>query len=234
MRNDIMHIKRSIIHSSAANWALLVDVFLVLLSFVLDRIFDKNKGLNVFWIIIAIIGVATPIFILIYHSLKIKRIEQISRRVLNTKELVQMFDDEICYAIMSAESFYQKLKRTEKIDSRQTALLIEFYGIEVSYYLNKSVHLILKMDNNLTEVLNENDITKNHISKERLINSISLIALLYEDLFSFIKTHSTDLYSFSVTFKLNDAIKKYNALKAFADRRKKIIGINTTIAFSKY
>lgn len=233
MRNDVKYIKRNIMGSSAANWSLVVDVFLVLLAFVLDRIFGKSEGFNVWWVVIAAIGVIIPLVFFTIEVLRIRRIEQISHRVLNTKELVQMFDDEICYMIMSAETFNKNLKKIEKTDSQQAALLIEFYSIEVSYYLNKAVHLILKMDNNLTEVLNENDITKNHISKERLINSIRLIASLYEELFDFAKAKSADLKKFSVVLKLSDAKGKYKTLKDFAERKKKIIGINTKITFSK-
>ena len=231
MRNDVKYIKRNIMGNSAANWSLVVDVFLVLLAFVLDQIFGETEGFNVWWVIIATAGVLLPLAFFVAEVIVIKRRERISRRVLNTKELVQMFDDEICYMIMSAETFNKNLKVTDKIDSQQSALLIEFHAIEVSYYLNKAVHLILKMDNNLTEVLDEDDITKNHISKERLVNSIRLIASLYEELFAFAETKSADLAKFSVALKLKDAKEKYNSLKKFVDRKKKLIGIDTPNTF---
>ena len=233
MRNDVKYIKKNIMVNNAANWSLVVDVFLVLLAFVLDRIYNENASISTLWVVIAICGVAIPLVLFTIEAIRIKRAEKISNRVLNTKELVSMFDDEICYMIMSAETFNKNLRNTQEFDSRQDALLLEFYVIEVAYYLNKAVHLILKMDNNLTGVLDENNSAKNHISKIRLINSISLIANIYEDLFNFAESQSQILKSHSVILDLSEAKEYYKSLKNFSERKKEIIGIDIETVFKQ-
>lgn len=235
MRNDVKYIKRKALGNNAANWSLVVDVFLVLLAFVLDRSAGKQETPQIFWTIIAICGIIIPIVFLTVEKIKIKRTEEISRRVLNTKELVDMFDDEICYMIMSAETFNKKLQNYSTVDSRQGALMLEFYAIEVEYYLNKAVQLLLKMDNNLTGVLDTKDITQNHISKIRLINSISLIVSIYKELFDFEEQQKETLHKYSVLFDLTDSKKYYNALKDFAERSKDLtkIDIDTTFNFKE-
>lgn len=217
--------------NSAANWSLVVDVLLLLLAFVLDRIFGDAEGFNIWWAVIAVGGVIIPLLLFAIEAIRNRRLERISRRVLNAKELVQMFDDEICYMIMSAETFNKNLKKTEEIKSQQTALLLEFYTIEVSYYLNKAVHLILKMDNNLTGVLDEDDVTKNHISKSRLINSIRLIASVYEELFDFASSKSKELANYSVVLDLSETKTKYESLKEFVKRKNGLININIENTF---
>ena len=218
--------------TNAANWSLVIDVFLVLLAFVLDRTSSELQSINTLWIAIAVCGVAFPLCLYIVEVIKIKRAEKISKRVLNAKELVVMFDDEICYMIMSAETFTKKLQQAEPVKSRQTALMLEFYTIEAEYYLNKAVHLILKMDNNLNSVLDEADLTKNRISKTRLINAISLIASIYESLFEYETKHSADLGKYSVYLHLDAAQKNYASLKNFANRRKGTIAPNILSAFN--
>ncbi len=232
MRNDVKYIKRKVIGNNAANWSLVVDVFLVLLAFVLDRSVGEQETPHVLWIVIASCGIIIPIILFTVEKIKVKRAEEISRRVLNTKELVEMFDDEICYMIMSAETFNKKLKNYSTVNLRQEALMSEFYAIEVEYYLNKAVNLLLKMDNNLTGVLDTKDLTQNHISKMRLINSISLIALIYEELFDFKQKQDKTLHKYSVVLDLTDSKSHYDALENFAKRNQDLIGIDLNVAFN--
>lgn len=232
MRNDVKYIKRNTMGTNAANWSLVIDVFLVLLAFVLDRTSGDLQSINTLWIAIAICGVAFPVCLYIAEAIKIRRAEEISKRVLNAKELVVMFDDEICYMIMSAETFTKKLQQAGPVKSRQAALMLEFYTIEAEYYLNKAVHLILKMDNNLRSVLDETDLTKNHISKSRLVNAISLIASIYESLFDFAQVQSNSLCNYSVCLELSSAKEHYNSLKSFANRRNSLLGQSISSVFN--
>lgn len=232
MRNDVKYIKRNTVGNNAANWSLVVDVFLVLLAFILDRIVGDAQEVNILWVIIGACGIIFPMLLFAAQAIKIKRAEEISRRVLNTKELVEIFDDEICYMIMSAETFNKNLKKSSKVNSREKALMLEFYTIEVEYYLNKAVKLLLKMDNNLSGVLNTEDITQNHISKTRLINAISLIVSIYDELFEFVKKQGETLKKYSVRLNLTDSKNHYKELKEFATRRKDSIGIDINTTFN--
>lgn len=231
MRNDIKYIKRNTTGNNAASWSLVIDLFLVLLAFVMDQIHGEAEPCNIWWIIIAACGFAIPLILIIHEKISSKRAELISRKVKNTRELVATFDDEICYMIMSAESFSKKLTDVGSIAARQEALLLEFYIIEADYYLSKAVRYLLKMDTNLISVLDETDMTKNHISKARLINAISLIASLYEGMFSFALKQSDALAVYSVDLDMDAMRKHYDLLKNFATERQKTIGIRIDYAF---
>lgn len=239
LQNDVKYIKRNSIRSSAANWSLVVDVFLLLLAFVLDNIFSESteQTYNLVWIVIAFLGVLIPIIITVVEFIKLKHHERISRIIMNSKDIVSMFDDEICYLIMSAETFYTNLKElTTKIHDRQNALLAEFYFIETEYYLNKSVNLILRMENNLSSVIDEADITKSRISKRRLNNSINLIACIYEELFSLEALFSSDntknkLVAYCIILNKDKMIERYNSLRRFANDNNSLIGINMSSVF---
>lgn len=223
MRNDVKYIKRNVKGSNAANWSLVIDVFLVLLAFTLDRTIGDNNTVNTIWIIISICGVSIPFIFFMIETISKKSYEMISQRVLNTKELVELFDDEICYMIMSAESFNKNIKEIKKIDSRQSALFLEFYVIEASYYLNKATRLILKMDNNLTSVLDEDDISQNHISKERIVNAISLISSIYCDLIEYVKKETKNLNNYSVHMNMKETEECFHSLEDFAKRKKDLL-----------
>lgn len=232
MRNDVKYIKRKASGGSAANWSLVIDVFLVLLAFALDRTSGAEETTNTYWIVIAASGIIIPLGLLIFEMKRTKSAEEVSKRVPNTKELVAMFDDEVCYMIMSAETFNKSLQSYSSITSRQTALMIEFYMIEAEYYLNKAVQLVLKMDNNLTGVLNEKNISQNHISKVRLINAVSLIASIYEELFAFSRNNDIILKKYTVNIDLSESKKYYKSLMDFAKRRREVIGIDMNHTFN--
>lgn len=233
MRNDVKYIKRRAMGNNAASWSLVVDVFLVLLAFVLDRFFSDSNvdNINILWVIIGIVGVIIPVSLFFAETIRAKKAEKISLRVRNAKELVAVFDDEICYMIMSADEFNKNLKKIETNDSRQTALLLEFYIIEAEYYLNKAVQLLLGMDNNLKAVLDDNDLTRNHISKARLVNAISLLASFYEELFDFYKKKSDMMNQNLVHIDLSTMRGCYESLKEFATERKDLIEIDIENVF---
>lgn len=232
-RNDIKYIKRKLTGSSAASWSLVFDVFLLLLSFVLDNIYEDRCRTNIVWVIIAILGAALPVLFFFIGFFNSKRKESISRKVTNARELVDLFDDEICYLIMSAESFCNSLKSSQdSVDSRQKALLQEFFFIETGYYLNKAVTLILKMDNNLSVVVHEDDIANNRISKKRLVNAICLIASIYDELFQSIQMQKDKLEGFSVYLDSATLYMCYTELKQFARERSDVLSINTDKTFT--
>lgn len=232
MRNDVKYIKKNISGNNAVSLSLLVDVFLVLLAFSLDRVFgDETEKVDALWVCVAIFGSVIPVALFVFERVKNEKKEKISRRISNTKDLVEMFDDEICYMIMSAEAFSKNLKNMKKIDSRQSALLIEFYVIETEYYLNKALTLLLKMDNNLTCVINEMNLTRNYISKTRLKNAINLMASIYKDLFIFEENQSEGLKKYGVNVELVSTRTHYNSLKDFSRRRQNIIGLDLETTF---
>lgn len=232
-RNDIKYIKRKLMGSSVANWSLVIDVFLLLLAFVLDCIFAEQDSPNVIWVIIGICGVTIPVALLVLEVIITKRKESISRKVTNVRELVSMFDDEICYMIMSAETFSTSLKSNYcSIDSKQKALLQEFFYIEAGYYLNKAVKLILKMDNNISVVVDEDDISKNRISKKRLVNAICLIVSIYEEVFQSLQTQAEQLKAFSVCLDPKAMQECYMALKEFVTDKSSALSINIDKTFN--
>ena len=239
LQNDIKRIKQNFEYTTIANWSILFEVFLVLLSFVLDNIFtDPNDMQTIRWVW-AILGgvglVSTVVFSLLAYFRSVKSSKQ-QKKVANAKELAAIFDDELCYLIMSAENFYENLgRRKESIRNSQDALLAEFYLIETSYYLGKSVDILLKMDSNLSAVIDESDFRKCRISKRRVNNAIRLVASIYESLFAYTDLFQTGslnkLQPYRIPVENKSMLEKYNSLKSFAEDNSTLLGINTKDIF---
>lgn len=229
MQNDIKLIKRRLKVSTAANWSIVFDVFLILLAFVIDRSLagkeNTIENLNCVWAIIALLGILIPILILCYDFISAKQKTHISLKVSNSKDLVSLFDDEICYQIMSAETFCTSLENNcSAVDCKQKALLQEFYFIEASYYLNKSVTLFERMDNNLSNVIEKDLPLPNRLTKNRLINAIHLIDSIYDTLFRQVGSQNHTLSSYDIHLDTRDLKSHHDSLVEFVNRNNRLLG----------
>lgn len=184
INKDIKFIKSRLAVNEASNWALVIDVFLVLLAFVWSQIFEDHSSKCVNWamIIIAITGAVVPVGLFVLDQIKKNKKKKISDKIMNTRELVDVFETNICDAVINAETFSKKLRGVEQIDSYQTALLFEFYIIETECYLKKAIRQLLKIDTNLNALIAEDDPTKDKIEKKRLVNVIKLWLTIYDGL----------------------------------------------------
>ncbi len=225
-RNDIKYIKRVLPLTPSVSWSIIIEIFLVLLSFTLDKCLDPQIEANYIWIIVAATGIVVPIVIVIIGRINTKKKERISKKVINSRELISLFDDEVCYLIMSAKEFYSNFKNAALVNNKQDALLAEFYYIEASYYLNKATTLIVQMKNNLSCVITDDPNCTGKISCGRLANAISIICTMYEDLKNQVRQAETLLQSYGVKIDLEQIKSHEEYITSFVDSCGKSFGID--------
>lgn len=121
MRNDVKYIKNSTKNSEASNLSLVIDLILVLVAIVVERACDDSEKLNIVWIIITTFGILIPVILFAIQYYKSKVSEKVSRKVISSDMLINMFDDEMCYAIMSAETFNKNLQSMSIFKTKQDA-----------------------------------------------------------------------------------------------------------------
>lgn len=169
-RKEIQSIRKTIREEKAINWSILVELFLLTVGFCLDNIFvDAEANINSLWIILSIVAFAAPtVILLIGWSIHKKRTEDL-KQIHDVHEMITMFDDELCYYVMTASSFYESRiepsmapvggsvtpAATPQNTNAQlsTEELQKFYYIEASYYLNKSVNILCLMKNNIANLI---------------------------------------------------------------------------------
>lgn len=159
-RKDTRSIRKSISYNRAVDLSVLVELFLLIVGFCLDNIFGSESLPDSVWIILSIIAILIPssIFLIVW-LVRVQKVESL-KQVHDVREMITMFDDELCYYVMTASSFFESI-----IDNKSTAItapnytpdtksldmttinskLQEFYYIEASYYLNKSVNVLCLM-----------------------------------------------------------------------------------------
>ena len=199
-RNYVKEIKDSITKVKSTDWAVFFDVLLLLIAFLLDKIFDDSKLSKGIWIgLLIIVGFGSIVFFYTERK-RIKQKERTEKYILPPKEIVALFDDEVCYKIMSAISFLDHLKSTITIKDKEAAVLTEFYCTETLYYANKSVSLLVLISSNLSNAVSlDSDAGPEKISINRLENICRLINTIYDDTLWTITNAQVLLMNYNIT-----------------------------------
>lgn len=189
-RKEIQNIKKQIKTSKLFNCTIIIEIVLVIMGFALDNIFSE-KQFDLGWTIISIISILIPLSIFLADTFVKMSKKQHNKMVKDQHEIINLFDDEICYYVITAESLYDSLqnKINNPSSDKPTKVKTEaqlFYYIEISYYLNKSVSLISTMENNIENLVaspNGSVIDRaNIISFSRFQNTVMLINEIYNSL----------------------------------------------------
>lgn len=93
----------------------------------------------------------------------------------NIKSMIDLFDNEICYFVLMAESYSDKLKN---INTDSPSNTIQFYFMETCFYVNKAIHNLSLTSNCANKIYSTDyeEIFKNRkISYTRLKNIFNIL-----------------------------------------------------------
>lgn len=186
-RKELSYIRRSIEHKSI-DYAIIADLFIVLFSFVLDHtlwtVIDEKTGAveqvapSWYWGVTAVLMVLVPAIIIIYNFLKMKRYQADVKMVMPVDYLVNLFDNEVCYNVMTADSMLDHIKNAGYLIGED---IRKFYFIEALYYANKATTHLFYFKNQRQKAIQ----TKNSfggISYIRFQNVCHIISRIYSEL----------------------------------------------------
>ncbi len=143
LKKDIESIKKNMVFCSNFNTVVSFDLTIALLILILEQTiltpWNKNYICS-FLLIIAVVPVAQYA----YNGIKnwIMR-TSLTHKVMSRKDLIDSFDNEICYFVMMADSYHQMLNDTLTSDGNEN--ISEFYCIETWYYINKAKQKLYSM-----------------------------------------------------------------------------------------
>lgn len=231
-RKDITYIRRNLEHNSI-NYAIFADMFIAVLSFVLDHVFwtvtDSDTGKieqvapSWYWIVIAILLFMVPLIIVFIGRFRRRRFLFDIKMVKPVEYLINVFDNEICYNIMTADTM-----RDHLLDGNNTLRedIQKFYYIEAAYYVNKASHQLFEFKNQgINSIQTESSF--DGIPYIRFLNVSEIIHNTYNMLITFARSRSeyTNIIKDSANYikEFNDLMeymgKKIPELKELENRR---------------
>lgn len=156
-----------------------IEIAMGISSIVSDKIFCGDALFIASWItfiisLFPLIWLGTKYFIRFYNRKKR------GNDIPNVSSLVDLFDNEICYYAMMAESYTNKL---DNIDVNLALPVRQFYFIETCFYINKAIYNLSSTSNCMDKLYStdQKKLQQNkNISYTRLRNIFDILDLCIE------------------------------------------------------
>lgn len=188
-RKEIQNIRRIVRSDKSINWSIVFELFLIVLGFCFDNVFTDKQAPQWVWVAISVTALVVPVLVFVGSLLSQKRKKESEKQVKDAHEVITMFDDELCYYVMTAGSLFDSKPDetgTNTIDDQE---LLRFYYIEVSYYLNKSVSILYLMINNLSNLVEMPQLNVRHPSSKIAFHRFQNVILLMSTMYQKIEAH---------------------------------------------
>lgn len=154
-------------------YSLCWEIVLALGVIIVDRLFD-TESLNVcLWVSVVILAVLPPIAIIIYKMYKwISAINRVNVGKYDVKNMVDIFDNQVCYWVMMCNSYCNLLSDLKDKDKKNEKVFLYQEGC---YYSNKSMQALYRMKPIVDKVFSNE---KEKIIKNKNIAVYRLLSLL--------------------------------------------------------
>lgn len=183
-RKDLLLIRRDLTRETI-NYAIFTDLLIALLSFCLDHVLwsATDGGTAVpqkltpawYWLLISALLIVAPAIIFIYMRYKKSRYQADYKKTIPVEDLVDLFDNEICYNVMTADAMRDHMLSKIKEE------ILQFYIIETAYYTNKATTQLFYFKNQGQKAIQTKK-SLGGISYVRFLNVCTIIFNIYKEL----------------------------------------------------
>jgi hypothetical protein len=140
LKKDVESIVQILKRKDQVDALVFIEIGIALAAFILDNanLLDGNEQLK--WLLITLAVIPFLIFLYLTAKQILNRCNEISDLRFAKNELVDDFDDKVCYWVMTAVSFCDLLEEKEGANE-QTSVdeIIPFLFQETNFYVNKSI-----------------------------------------------------------------------------------------------
>lgn len=181
LKKDIEKIRKSVSKNQEVHNAVVFDLIVAVFAILMDKFLSHSTETEKTWLfwVLCVLCIAPFLIILIKHIYtKIKK-KKNTYIIYSISELIDSFDNDICYYVMMADTYNQMLSEIIAQDNYNNNVAT-FYYIEAWYYINKAKYKLYSMLYKTEKIFsNDTDVVlrKNLIAINRLVN----IALIIED-----------------------------------------------------
>lgn len=155
---------------------IIMAIITMILGITLNILEDKEK--IIISICLLTISILVPVLVFIIREIVIfvKKVKKSNKGVVSAQKYINKFDNEICYHIMTAESFCKSLSQKNNNEVR------EFYYVECRYYLLKAITQLQELAGHFeTLICDDSQFSicgSNKINLSRITNVMNIIELL--------------------------------------------------------
>lgn len=184
LKKDIEKISRSLSQQQTVGYSIIFDLFLAITSVLIDKmVVDGEQREQAFWVLITICILAFVVQVMIFTGRAVKR-HNTKYKVFSPDELIDSFDNEICYYVMMADTYNQMLQdaaATTNAGITPSNIAI-FYYIETWYYINKAKAQLANMQYKISDVFTNDSFEIARNNGKILLSRLKNLTLIMEDI----------------------------------------------------
>lgn len=146
------------------------EIVLALGTIIVDHLFDTENMNMCMWVFVVILAVIPPVVIIVIKMYKwVSALKRVNAGIYDVKNMVDIFDNQICYWVMMCNSYCNLLSEIDKKNEKI------FLYQEGCYYNNKSMQTLYHMKPIIDKVFSDK---KEEIIKNNIVAVYRLLSLL--------------------------------------------------------
>lgn len=154
-----------------------VEIFMTIATIVADNVLSGALHAKV-WILILVISIIPVIRLFSKLIIRFWRKKQPGSDIPNSQDMIDLFDNDICYYVLMAESYSKEFNDAKKLKKECITETDIFYFIETCFYVNKAIYNLSKTANNFNAIYSDDvdELYNNRkISITRLFNLLDIL-----------------------------------------------------------
>lgn len=113
-----------------------IEIAMLVSSIIAPKLFEENVPIIV-WVIIAIVTVIPLLWLAAKFGMSFYKKRRLGNDIPDVSLMLDLFDNDICYYALMAESYAEKIKMVE---GENISNVEQFYFIETCFYVNKAIY----------------------------------------------------------------------------------------------
>lgn len=181
-----------------------IEIAMAVSSIVAENLFTNNLP-KLIWVIIFVISII-PLIWLGYKYLK-RFIDKnkIGSDIPDLNSMISLFDNDICYYALMAESYLEKLK---EIDRNNVTDIDKFYFIETCFYVNKTIYNLSVTTNSIDNLFSD-DIEELYNDRKISITRLKNIFEIIDNVLLKIEIYAEIIKDIDTNSNYMNLLKKY-------------------------
>lgn len=154
-----------------------VEIFMTIASIFADNVLSGTLH-SIVWILILATSSVPIIWLLSKYIIRFWKKNLPGSDIPNSQDMIDLFDNDICYYVLMAESYSKEFSDAKKIKKECITDVDRFYFIETCFYVNKAIYNLSKTANNFNVIYSDdvNELYNNRkISITRLSNLLGIL-----------------------------------------------------------
>lgn len=151
-----------------------IEIAMAVSSILADNLFKENMPIYIFMPIL-LISIIPLIWLFTRYLIRFINRNKAGGDIPDINTMVNLFDNEICYYVLMADSYSEKL---DNIDVDNVSNVERFHFIETCFYINKAIYNLSATSNSIDKLYTTDDrnlYANRRISYTRLKNIFNIL-----------------------------------------------------------